>query len=134
MVIPGSITFGISYGLSIYFAALASTLDPVDRPTNAGWLYAPVVGPWIALAAGTETCSEEWNSTLQEYETVCTREADLDQLLILDGGAQAIGAGLLILGLAWRYQYLTRVDAARTTVVPMIMGRSGYGLTVLGSF
>jgi hypothetical protein len=134
MVIPGSIAFGVSYGISIYSAALFAAMDPADRPTNAGWLYAPVLGPWILLAVGMETCNTQWNIELQRNERVCSRDNSLDQLLALDAGAQSIGAALTILGLTWRYEYLMRVDTARVTVLPMVIGRSGCGLTALGTF
>jgi hypothetical protein len=103
----GWISLGIGYGAA-YAAA-------ISLPGELSWLYAPVVGPWVKVA---------------------DKNQDLRGLIAIDGLLQAVGAGLLIGGIATSSHRLVRDDApaARIEVVPARFGRSGYGVAVFAVF
>jgi hypothetical protein len=135
LVISGSIIFGVPYLLSMSVAA--SSRYPPDR-----WLYAPVVGPFVNLATRSDSCNPNGtNGTNASFD--CTDDSGVRFFLMMDGLMQVAGATMFVLGLALPTTLLVRDDAPYVgkkgnqfawTVQPYTVGRSGYGLGVLGSF
>lgn len=94
MFVAGAITFLTSYGLSFGFTAGSLDSD------NKG-LYAPVVGPWLALAASDDTGD--------------------DVVLVADGVAQAAGVALMVAS-------LIRSDRARSRDVRLAITSKTVGV------
>lgn len=100
----GALFFGIGYSAA-YVGALA-------LPGRLTWLYAPVIGPFMALEG---------------------REGYAKALLIADGVLQGAGAALLIGGIAGRGQQLVRIEWAGISLQPS-PAPIGCGVGVLGAF
>ena len=136
LVISGSIIFGVPYLLSMSVAA-SSRYEP-DR-----WLYAPVIGPFVNLATRSDYCNPNGTSgTSTSFD--CADDSGVRFFLMMDGLMQVAGATMFVLGLALPTTLLVRDDAPYVgkkpanqfawTVQPYAVGRSGYGLGVLGTF
>jgi hypothetical protein len=134
LVVSGSIVFGIAYFLSLSVAA-SSKYEP-DR-----WLYAPIAGPFIDLGNRKENCNTIPNNL--GTTTTCSDDSSERFFLMADGLMQTAGATMLVLGLALPQKLLVRDDAPFVggspnrfawTIAPRAMGRSGYGLGVVGTF
>jgi len=135
LVISGSIIFGVPYLLSMSVAA--SSRYPPDH-----WLYAPVIGPFVNLATRSDSCNPNGtNGTNASFD--CNDDSGVRFFLMMDGLMQVAGATMFVLGLALPTTLLVRDDAPYVgkkgnqfawTVQPYTVGRSGYGLGVLGSF
>jgi hypothetical protein len=111
-IISGAIVFGVPY---LYSAGAASIFaDASNGDNRAAALYIPVLGPFIELK-----------------ET--SRSATGSYLLVLDGLAQAAGAGLFYYGLTSPRPVLIRNDLAMT-VTPAHLGKDGTGVVFLGRF
>jgi hypothetical protein len=119
LVIAGSLTLGVPYGLGLIAASSA------DFANDSGWLVVPVFGPWLTLAN-----REECDPTEDGFE--CAEDAVVRIYLTLGGLAQATGAVLLLIGLTSTRPTLVRDDEARLRISPMRVG-SGYGLGVRGA-
>jgi hypothetical protein len=111
-IISGAILFGVPYLYSVGVASIFS--DSTKGDNRAAALYIPVLGPFIEL-------KETSNSATGSY------------LLILDGLAQAAGAGLFYFGITTPRPVFVRNDLAMT-VTPAHMGKDGTGVMVLGRF
>lgn len=109
LVIGGSVTFGVFYMFSILAAGVANLVG-----SNGGLtpLYLPVVGPFVSMV---------------------NVDGQGKMILALDGAVQAAGVVMLIAGIAAPKTVLVR-DALSARVVPMSMGKGGYGMGVAGSF
>jgi len=136
LVVAGSIVFGVPYLFSISVAA-SSKYEP-DR-----WFYAPVIGPFANLAARSDECNPNSGTSGSSGTVVCASDSGARFFIMLDGVMQTAGATMFILGLALQTQLLVRDDAPYTgkkggnfawTVSPYAVGRSGYGLGVVGIF
>lgn len=136
LIVSGSIIFGIPYLLSMSVAA--SSRHQPDR-----WLYAPVVGPFINLATRADDCNPNGTSSGVSTTVTCTGDSGVRFFLMMDGLMQTAGATLFVLGLALPQTLLVRDDAPYVgkkgsqfawTVSPYAVGRSGYGLGVIGIF
>jgi hypothetical protein len=90
------------------------------------FLYIPLAGPWIDLA-DRGGCGP--NS--------CEREGVYKGLLVTAGIAHLVGTGLIVSSLVVPEEH-TRTSAAAKTQKPMVLpaqvGRSGAGLTLVGTF
>lgn len=106
MVIGGAITFGTLYLLSA--AAAASAQDDPALFDQRAPLFAPVVGPFIAL--GTEQPA-----------------ATGSLALVVDGAGQAAGLALFIVGLAMPRKVWLRSDLIAVTPIAA-PGLAGLGL------
>jgi membrane associated rhomboid family serine protease len=113
-VISGALVFGIPY---LYSAFIASVGEDATRGTDtrngASGLYVPVLGPFITMG------QTDW--------------ASARFVLALDGLAQTAGAIMLIYGLTSPRNVLVRNDLAMM-VMPMMIGKDGQGVGVLGRF
>lgn len=101
----GLLFFGLSYG-GAYVAALS-------LPGRMSWMYAPVLGPWLAL----------------KHE----EDEGLEVLIIADGVLQAAGAALIIGGVAGRGYRLVRNEQTTVYVTPEIRPHA-YGVSLGGAF
>jgi hypothetical protein len=119
-LIAGIIVLAIPYGLSLSIAGG----DNFSRQTS--WLVVPALGPWIEIGARHNTCSST--------ETDCADDAVVRTFLVLDGLMQVTGAALLIWGASSHTQRLVREDVASIHVLPMQLGKTGYGLGAFGTF
>jgi hypothetical protein len=114
-VLTGALLFGIPYLYSAFAASVGSDVASSSNGKNeAAALYVPVLGPFI--------------------ETGVSSSATVNYILVLDGLAQAAGAGLLIYGLVSPKTILVRNDLAMVTVTPMHLGKDGSGLGLFGRF
>jgi hypothetical protein len=114
-VIPGAITFGVTYGMSLLLSTNGS-----DDPDHADrWLALPVLGPVI------------WG-----YRDECSYDDDLCGNPFTGwilGIGQAAGLTLFVWGIWSRDKYWRRADLARSvTMVPMLIGRRAPGVGVTG--
>jgi hypothetical protein len=116
----GFFAFGVPYAASV---VVASTSDHQgDRN-----LYLPVVGPWMDLG--------DRGSCGNLAERPCGNETAYKTLLVIDGVFQGIGA-LDIVG-AFVFPETRTISARgepRVLVAPSYDGRSGYGVSALGTF
>lgn len=104
-------------GVVLFFAGYTPAyLAAVADPTNLGWMFAPIAGPWLALGHVDKG----------------------DALIIIDGALQAAGALVLIGGFASAGQQLVREPPSLALVpslaLPSARGRAHTGLTLLGTF
>jgi hypothetical protein len=111
------VTFGVLYLLTALVASVwtdAANSSHTNNPVTG--LFVPVVGPFITIAQSSS--------------------ATADFFLVLDGAAQTAGAVLLIWGLTSPQTLLMRDGYARPRILPqpMLLGKSGGGLGLSGSF
>jgi hypothetical protein len=109
LVIGGSVTFGVFYMMSVLVAGIGTLVGSSDT----GTLYLPAVGPFLTMG----------NTTSGEVKT----------LLAVDGIVQTAGVVMLVAGIAAPKTVLVRNDLS-ARVIPMTMGKEGYGLGVAGTF
>jgi hypothetical protein len=109
-----------------YIPALVVAIES-DRSSD-NHLYAPVVGPWLALA-DRDDCSGD-----------CDGETVNKVLLVTDGVFQGLGALQIVGAFVFpetRTVAVTSADgstAVSFTVTPANMGRRGTGLMAVGNF
>ncbi len=108
LIIAGSVTFGVTYGLCVYLASQS-------RDDRVKLFYAPIVGPFIFAA---------------------TVKNDLygigAAIGVVAGMVQTAGAAMLIVGLIPKTD-LQRNDLASVRVVPLLAPNQS-GLAVVGTF
>jgi len=111
-IIAGAVLFGTFYLLSVFVGAGGQT----GGDQAYGWLYLPALGPF----------SEISNSS-SPLATVT---------LIIDGAVQSGAVALLVWGITSPAPVLVRnqIDAPRVMPVPMILGRNGSGMGLVGTF
>lgn len=114
-IIAGSVLFGTFYSTSLLVGAVGQDAgDPAYE-----WLYVPGIGPFIELTNSSSAVASVF--------------------LILDGAAQSAGLALLIWGIVSPAPILVSNVAEAPRVpkvlpVPMLLGKSGEGLGLLGTF
>jgi hypothetical protein len=118
-IIAGSIIFGLVYGSTALAAYVIDVRNAnPDRASSGGTshhaLYIPIVGPFREAST--------WPGG--PHKT----------LLIVDGVAQAFGAGLLVFGIVFPKTYLVRNDLSSLKVVPMMIGVRATGLGLAATF
>ncbi len=129
-IVVGSLLLAIPYATGLGIAAAE------DFGNASGWLALPVLGPWLALMSRENPCetaddAQEFNSDVGH----CVAEPFVRGLLVLDGVLQATGAVVVIVGASSSEKRLVPARGhARMSLMPRAIGRSGYGLGVVGSF
>ena len=115
LVIGGAVTFGSTYLLTAFTAAILVE-SKIDNSAYAP-LFVPVLGPFITIG----TAHASGGGTF---------------VLVLDGLAQAGGAAMFIAGLAAPKTALVRNDIGKPsfTPIPMTFGRSSAGVGLVGTF
>jgi hypothetical protein len=126
LVIAGTITFSVSYGIALS----AAMINDFDDQTH--WLAIPVVGPWLMMWDRSRPNCDSQTGTGCVEESL---ETVLRFYLAIDAIAQAAGAGMLAFGIAGR-KILVRDDNpyASVRLVPGRIGAVGYGATLVGRF
>jgi hypothetical protein len=114
LVDSGAALLVIPYALSFAIAAIGNEnlFDPHDKSTL--WLFCPVAGPLVLMGTAPD-----------RGERI---------LLGLDGGLQALGAGLIALGLTWRIPILERDRGLVLAPAPLLVGGRPRGLALTGAF
>jgi hypothetical protein len=114
-IISGAILFGVPYLYSTFIAALGDDISSSTGGSNpVGWLYLPVLGPFIEISKSDS--------------------AAVNEVLVLDGLAQGIGAALFFHGLLYPRPILVRNDLALLSVTPAPVGKDGTGMMLMGTF
>ncbi len=114
-VISGAILFGVPYIISSMIASAGADLASGTSESNpAGWLYLPVLGPFIEISKSDS--------------------ASVNEFLVIDGLCQGIGAALFFHGLYTPRPMLVRNDLALLTVSPAPVGKDGTGMMMMGTF
>ncbi|MFO0760973.1 MAG: hypothetical protein U0359_31135 [Byssovorax sp.] len=119
LVIGGAVTFGTTYLLSAFSAAIL--VEGSNTTNNNGSMYGPlfvpVLGPFITIG----TAHASGGGTF---------------VLVLDGLSQTGGLAMFIAGLVAPKTALVRNDMAKAKIapVPMSFGPSSAGLGAVGTF
>jgi hypothetical protein len=112
MIIGGAVTFGVTYGVSAFAAAISADLRKTDpSSTDISALWIPALGPFLLLGQAD-------SSTGKFY-------------LVQLGIAQTAGAIMLVYGLTSPKTVLVRND--QLSITPMIV-HGASGLAVSGTF
>ena len=112
LIIGGSVTFGSTFLVTTFVAAVADEINKADGSNaNVTPMYLPVIGPFLELG-------ETDNSVARFYLTML-------------GLGQAAGATMLIVGLTSPRMLLVRND--RLTLAPLL-GDHATGLAIRGRF
>jgi len=131
LVIAGSVVGGVAYGFSI----VGATGDDFNH--KSGSLLVPVVGPWLMLALGgaKDECQSGMYNSSGVFSTTSYRcdNSGLRSVLVLDGLTQVAGAAMLIVGVAYPRTRLVRRNIS-LSVLPIPLGRDGYGVGAVGQF
>lgn len=119
---PNRAALGLGAGV-LGAAYVPSFISAASSGRNGDqYLYVPVAGPWIDLAS-RGGCGP----------VGCGREAIYKTMLVVSGIAQAYGAAAIVTAfLAPETRSVPVTTGAR--VVPTTMGKSGYGLSLVGAF
>lgn len=125
MIAGGAATLGVGYVAAVvgWFGSI-SCYGFFECRSASGWLFVPLVGPWLAL-------------TDRSPDTTATA------LYVADGLAQVGGLALMIAGAALRHDVLVttsladnrraRTPSASWNIAP-VTGNGQHGLAVFGSF
>ena len=110
------------------------TASAANQANETGWLFVPVVGPWMTLGQRSyATCNTPNNGSQSSTQSLaCVGDIFAVMGLITDGVLQATGATLLLVGVAAGRPTLVRDDEA-VRLTPMRIG-SGYGAGLAGTF
>ena len=125
LLITGPSLLGAAWLSSIFgFFAGIRCVDYFDCSSPSGWLFVPVVGPWVALVGSDAS----------------ERGGVYQAVLVVDGLAQVGGLAMLAAGVLVRHPVVVtrmpvygRETAPRWTVLPGAPG-SQAGLSVSGQF
>lgn len=113
-VIAGAVTFGVTYGVSLFVAAIGEDLRRADETSeNLSSLLIPAAGPFLQMAKTESTSGKV--------------------ALVYLGVAQTLGAAMLVYGLTNTKTILLRNDMVSMSIAPM-MGNGSSGLMAVGSF
>jgi len=113
LIVGGAITFGVSYGLSAFVAAIGE--DTRDGGTNeVGSLWIPVAGPWLQLARTDSATGKFFLAGL--------------------GAAQVAGAVMLYYGMTTKNLVLVRNDLVGSLTVAPMAGNGVSGMLLSGRF
>ena len=128
-IVVGSVMMGVPYATGLGIAAAE------DFANSSGWLAVPVLGPWLTLASRDNPCetakdAQEFNSDVGH----CVAEPFVRGMLVLDGVLQATGAVVLIVGASSSEKRIVKKQEPRVVAMPAPVGRTGYGVGLLGSF
>jgi hypothetical protein len=121
LVIAGALSLGIPYAISVSVAAGGQYND------TSGWLLIPVIGPWITAAKIRDDHCDDTTSS-------CGDAQGERGLAAFDGLAQAAGAAMLVVGLAVPKRLWVRYAATELSILPVRIGREGYGVVGVGRF
>lgn len=113
LAVGGGVTLAGSYAAAVGYALSQ------DLEDGTGWLFAPVIGPWVAIGKRDFDCDVEGMDALAEAEAcqkVTRRETRVVSLLAALGVAEGLGAALLVIGLFDRQHEWVRQDIGVATL------------------
>jgi len=124
MIVGGIVTFGVSYGT-------AAIVGATSEHQGDDHLYVPIVGPWLDFA-DRGACGPPTSAS-------CASETGNKVLLAVDGVFQAIGVlsvagGFLFTGTHESTTMSGKAAEPTLQIAPVQYGRSGFGLSAVGSF
>lgn len=96
---------------------------------SSGWLGIPLVGPWLALGQRESSCGEIGEPSPGGFD--CFVDSAGSGLLITSGVMQAVGVGMITLGLIHTREYAV-ADFAKVRLTP-VASPSGGGLVLSGT-
>jgi hypothetical protein len=112
LIVGGAVTFGVSYGLSAFVAAIGEDANRDHNELAALWI--PVAGPWIQ-AGQTDSATGKF-------------------FLVGMGGAQVAGAIMLYYGVTTTQRVLVRNDLVGSLTVSPMAARGASGMVLSGRF
>jgi hypothetical protein len=113
-IVSGAILFGVPYIISTLTASAGADLSNSGESNPVGWLYLPVLGPFIEISKSDS--------------------AEANEFLVIDGLCQGIGAALFFHGIYSPRPMLVRNDLALLSVTPASVGKDGTGMMLMGTF
>jgi hypothetical protein len=129
-VVRGAVTLGSTWLLNV----LIATVTASNQQTLFIPLFAPVVGPFIAIG----TASQYFNVCIDPRSVLCSSSLAVGIAAVvfgLDGLVQALGAAMLIYGLAApTRQLVLNQHASVVFPMPLSFGAGSIGLGVAGTF
>jgi hypothetical protein len=130
LIAGGLVGLGIAYAGGVAFAG-ANGFE-----NGTGWLAAPIVGPWGAIAVRKyETCRTRTVSEAQRCVRNAVKEVRVITFLAVDGIAQLAGGLVTLAGLLSTREELVRsdlVEKVQVNVQPPVQG--SWGVSVSGHF
>jgi hypothetical protein len=114
LIVGGAVTFGVSYGISAFTAAIGEDAKRNGGTNEVGAMWIPVAGPWI--------------------QTAQTDSATAKFFLVGLGGAQVAGAIMLYYGLTTTQHVLVRNDLVGSLSVSPMAARGASGMVLSGRF
>ncbi len=130
IIAGGLVGLGASYGAGIIVGATQGFKNA------AGWLGAPLVGPWLAVA---ERKYEQCKTTTVEQARACVQhavgEVQFITFVAVDGVFQLATGFLTLAGLLSSRDELIREDLLpKVSLIPPTPGRREWALSVQGRF
>jgi hypothetical protein len=116
-LIAGPAVFAGGYAWSVIAGAEAEIVEPGARP-YLRWLYVPVVGPFVAAA--------------RYHSASSLQNVVYDTGYVFEGVVQIAGLALLAYGLAAPETVV--VPGVSVAPMPVVLGGSGAGIGVIGTF
>jgi hypothetical protein len=111
-----------------YFIGALGALS-VQGDGNSGYLAIPILGPWLTLGNRESSCGEIGEPSPGGFD--CFMDQAGSGLLITSGVMQALGTGMIVLGLVNTREYAV-ADYATVRFTPVATPSSG-GLVVSGT-
>jgi len=115
LVVGGFLIFGVPYVGSVWFGIALDKLQSDwggESKIEPMLFFIPVLGPFVALGE-------------------CDK---VEPLLLVDAVAQATGAAMIVLGVAWKKTVVVPNTSVQVAVAPFRFGRDGTGLALAGIF
>jgi len=133
LMIGGGLTWTAAYGTGLVYA-MGKSFD-----NGTGWLAAPLIGPWGAIANRDFRCESSQNVTQKEIDSCvdgALNEVTSITFLAMMGMVQAVGVTLFFVGVGDTTEEWLRADLANVEVSADTgpVGDSAYGLVVNGAF
>ncbi len=130
VITGGAAGLGASYGIALIFGA-AHGFD-----NGGGWLAAPLVGPWLAIAERQyASCSATVVSQARRCVDRAVKEVQYITFVTVDGIFQLASGFLLLAGFLSSKEELIRADLLpKVSFVPPTPGRRDWALSVQGRF
>jgi len=114
LIVGGAVTFGVSYGLSAFVAAIGEDSSRGSGNNEVAALWIPVAGPFLQLAQ-TESATGKF-------------------FLVGLGGAQVAGALMLYYGMTTTQRVLVRNDLVGSLMITPMAGNGASGMALSGRF
>jgi hypothetical protein len=114
LIVGGAVTFGVTYGLSAFAAAIGEDTSRSSGKNEIAALWIPVAGPFVQLAQ-TDSATGKF-------------------FLVGLGGAQLAGALMLYYGMTTTQRVLVRNDLVGSLAVTPMAGNGASGMMLSGRF